>query len=71
MSIYFILMIVMETVLTQIQIMMESDQLEIIGCQDFLYMNYDSLATDPGICDLTWHECQQIVSTQIDSLVRN
>ena len=31
-------------------------------------MNYDSLATDPGICDLTWHEYQQIVSTQIDSL---
>ena len=37
-------MIVMETVY-QIQINDGvCDELEIIGCQDFLYMNYDSLA---------------------------
>jgi len=44
------------------------DELEVVGCQEVTYVHYDSLATDAGPCDITWHEHEQILELQIDSL---
>jgi hypothetical protein len=45
------------------------DELEIVGCQEIIFTNYDSLATDSGPCDISWYEYQQIVELQMYNIM--